>query len=199
MDLKLQSHLFSQHCPCFRHIRKIQNCQKMGCWRDYFILLGVLFLFSLALFGEQEESPMTTYNSSAAYNWASSLGMLHKTRESQILKSPITEDFNAQSHDFLSQLLHKTISWMSPLSDHELATSSNSEADGNHEQWDPISKHKEKTSAKKITRSSQWCSRLTYRRCKIEYLAGTCWNSLAVYTISSNSISWRPICLGFRV
>lgn len=97
MDLKLQSHLFSQHCPCFRHIRKIQKCQKAGCWRNYFILLGILFLFCLALFGEQEESPMTTYNSSAAYNWASSLGMLHKTRESQILKSPITEDFNDQT------------------------------------------------------------------------------------------------------
>jgi hypothetical protein len=69
---------------------------RTGCWRDYFILLGVLFLFSLALFGEQEESRMTTYNSSAAYNWASSLGMLHKTRESQTLKSPITEDFNDQ-------------------------------------------------------------------------------------------------------
>jgi hypothetical protein len=39
-----------------------------------------------------------------------------------------------KSYDFLSQLLQKTISWMSPLSDHELATSSNSETDGNHEQ-----------------------------------------------------------------
>ncbi len=61
-----------------------------------------------------------------------------------------------KSYDFLSQLLHKTISWMSPLSDHELATSSNSEADGNHDSETQFSKHKEKTSAKKITtRSSQ--------------------------------------------